>query len=992
MTRLFDDAPPARVFATPLGVDFCAALIDGVLAQVKGQPPEAIARVHLFVANARMERRVRSLFMERGPGFLPRIRPILALSEAGDLAGLPPAIPPLRLRLELAQLIGRLLDAQPELAPRSALYDLSDSLADLMGEMFEEGVTPADLAGLNVADHADHWQRAQAFLQLVTRYVGEDAALTREARQTRVVARLARLWHSAPPDHPVIVAGSTGSRGATAALMEAVARLPQGAVILPGIDRDMPRAIWDGLLDGRRTGLAGEDHPQYRLAKFADRMGIAPWDIPDWPGCDRPEGARTAAISLALRPAPVTDQWRAEGPGLTGLDAAFRNVTLIEAPSPQMEAAAIALRLREAAENGQRAALIAPDRILARQVTAALDRWGIRPDDSAGQPLSQTAPGRFLRHVAELEAAPADAEAVIVVLKHALCHTGSDRGPHLRRTRDLELEVLRRVAGLPDRARLVDWAEKRTDDPGAMAWVAWLADHAMAAPVPGAMAMEDRVSRHIARAEALAAGPEGEGAGGLYEKEAGEAAEHLLAELRAEAAAGGVMTALDYRDLFTALTEDREARQSLYPHADILIWGTQEARVQGASLMILAGLNEGTWPMAPAADPWLNRALRSEAGLRLPDRVIGLSAHDFQQAMAAPEVWVTRARRDSETDTVASRWLNRLVNLLDGSGGEARAALADMRDRGARYLAMAERLVTPEARVDAEPRPAPAPPANARPKELSVTEVERLIRDPYAVYARRVLRLRALDPLRAGPDVRLRGTVLHAVMARFVKETETGLPDAGAGTRLLMQIAEDVLDTEAPWPAARRLWLARLARVADFVMEVEGDLRAWGRPLLQEAKGQWEVPGTGVILRGTADRIDQGHGGSYAIYDYKTGSPPTEKEEKAFNKQLWLEALMIEAGAFDPPGPVSVGKIAYIGLGSKPEVAGHVPDASALAAIQAEFLTRLAHMADPDNGFPSRRSIKDTRFKGDYDHLARYGEWDESDTPVVIPVGRKAAR
>jgi double-strand break repair protein AddB len=988
MPDLFAPSPDPRVFATPLGVDFCAALVAGLDRMLAGHPPEAIARVELFVANARLARRLQALYLERGAGFVPRIKPVQALGDQAGLAGMPPALSPLRLRLELVQLIGALLDREPHLAPRSALYDLADSLADLMGEMFEEGVTPDTIAGLDVADHAEHWQRAQAFLDLVTHFMGDEAALTQAARQTRIVAALARRWRDQPPDHPVIVAGSTGSRGATAQLMEAVARLPQGAVILPGLDRDMPRAIWDRLLEDRREGLDGEDHPQYRLAAFAARLGLDPWAIPDWPRAARPTGGRGAIVSLALRPAPVTDQWLAEGPRLTGVAEALQGVTLLEAESPQIEATAIALRLRQAAHEGRRAAVISPDRVLTRQITAALARWGIRPDDSAGQPLSLSAPGRFLRHIAELEARPADPETLAVILKHPLCHSGADRGDHLFRTRDLEIQLLRAKPGLPTRDRLTDWATKREKDPGALAWVTWLADHLLAPVDPGPIPMDTRVARHIARAEALAAGPETPGTGGLYDKEAGEAAARLVTDLTAEAGAGGAISALDYRDLFTALTRDREVRQALFPHADILIWGTQEARVQGADLLICAGLNDGVWPGAPTADPWLNRALRAEAGLRLPDRVIGLSAHDFQQALTAPEVWLTRARRNAETDTVPSRWLNRLTNLLHGASPVTKDALAAMRDRGAQYLALADRLLTPAQSVAFAPRPAPAPPAAARPRQLSVTDIETLIRDPYAIYARRILYLRKLDPLRADPDARLRGTMLHEVMDRFVQQTRDALPDRAAGIALLMSLTDEVLTREAPWPAARRLWRARMARVAGFILDTEAERRALGLPDRFEEPGTWDVPGLGLTIRGKADRIDRLHDGTVAIYDYKTGKPPTPDEEKHFTKQLWVEALMAEAGAFDLPPGTPVGQIAYIGLGSSPGIVAHAPDPAELAEIAGQLRSRLGHMLDPASGFPSRRSVKDTRFDGDYDQLARYGEWDETQDPVILPVGR----
>lgn len=992
MPDLFAPTPGPRLFATPLGVDFCAALVEGLDAMLAGHPPEAIARVHLYVANARMERRLSALYLQRGPGFLPRIRPVLSLGEAADMAGIPAAIPPLRLRLELVRLIGALLDREPHLAPRSALYDLADSLAELMGEMFEEGVTPAAIAGLDVAEHAEHWQRATAFLDLVTHFMHDDAALTRPARQARIVAALARRWRDDPPTHPVIVAGSTGSRGATAQLMEAVARLPQGAVILPGLDRDMPPEIWARLLEGRRAGLDGEDHPQYRLAKFADRLGLDPYAIPDWPGSARPIGGRGAILSLALRPAPVTDQWLTEGPELSGVDEAMAGVTLLEAPSPQIEATAIALRLRQAVEEGRRAAVISPDRVLTRQITAALARWGIRPDDSAGQPLSLSPPGRFLRHVAALEARPADPETLAVILKHPLCHSGTDRGRHLNRTRDLEIGVLRAAPGIPSRAKLVEWATLREGDPGVMAWVGWLCDHLLAPTDPGPVPFEDRVARHAARAAALAAGPDQTGTGTLYDEVPGQEAAALMSELAEEAAHGGPISAFDYHDLFEALTRDRDVRQALTPHADVLIWGTQEARVQGADLLICAGLNEGIWPAAPSADPWLNRALRSQAGLRLPDRVIGLSAHDFQQAASAPEVWLTRAKRTAETDTVPSRWLNRLTNLMEGASPATKAALAAMRERGNANLALAEALLTPARSVPFEPRPAPAPPRAARPQNLGVTEIETLIRDPYAIYARHVLRLRPLDPLRADPDARLRGTILHKVLEAFVIQTRDALPPREAALQLLLELTDQVLADLAPFPAASRMWRARMARVAGFFVDTEIARRAIGTPLGPEIKDKWEVPGTGVTLTGKADRIDDLGDGNYAIYDYKTGAPPTPEQELHFNKQLWIEALMIEAGRFGLGQGARAAEMAYIGLGSDPKTVPHRPDAQALSEIAAKLQKRLLHMLDEGWGFSSRRAVSDTRFQGHFDQLARHGEWDETDPPILIPVGRGQGR
>ena len=410
---LFAPSTAPRVFATPLGVDFCADLIAGLDARLGGQPPEALARVQIWVPNDRMQRRLQALYLQRGPGLLPRIRPVLALAEAMPMKALPPALSPLDLRLRLAQLIAHLLDQDADIAPRSALYALADSLADFMGEMAEEGVGTADLLALDMGAQSQHWDRARAFLGIAADLIATEARPTPEARQTAVIARLTQAWDAAPPRAPVLIAGSTGSRAGTFALMQAVARLPQGAVILPGLDRDMPDAVWTGLLADRRGGLAGEDHPQFRLARLLDSLDLPPGAVPDW-GPTRPANpARNRLVSLALRPAPVTDQWRAEGPQLTGIETALADVTLLEAPSPQVEATAIALRLRATAEAGGQAALVTPDRTLSRRVTAQLDRWGLVPDDSGGQVLALTPPGRFLRQVADSFARATTAESLV---------------------------------------------------------------------------------------------------------------------------------------------------------------------------------------------------------------------------------------------------------------------------------------------------------------------------------------------------------------------------------------------------------------------------------------------------------------------------------------------------------------------------------------------------------------------------------------------------
>lgn len=972
---MFETSETPRLFGLAPGVDFPQALVDGLRARFKGRPPEAMARVELIVNTRRMARRIRDIFDAGPPCLLPRLRLITDLDNLAAQPALPPAAPPLQRRLELTQLVGGLLETQPNLAPRSSLFALADSLAALMDEMHGEGVSPADIAALDVSDLSGHWKNTQTFLGIVQGFLDRvDAQPDVETRRREMVKRIAAYWGKHPPTHPVLIAGSTGSRGTTLLMMQAVAKLPQGALILPGFDFDMPDAIWGKLGDA----LLSEDHPQFRFAKLASEIGVDPKIVPAWHDTPPPAPARNALISLSLRPAPVTNAWRIEGPLHEGLVDTTKDLTLLQAPTPRAEAQAIALRLRQAAEDGQTAALITPDRMLTRRVSAALDRWNILPDDSAGMPLHLSPPGRFLRHAADLLSRKLDGEALLTLLKHPLTHSAGNRNEHLLRTQKLELLIRRRGLPYPDADGLTNLLAGQADDP----WRDWLIGNLTGKHTPAPMHLADWVAAHLQLADQVAKGPDPEGPSELWQQSAGEKARQVMQNLTDHAGYGGVMSASDYTDLLGALLSGEEVRDRDAPHPDIMIWGTLEARVQGVDLAILGGLNDGTWPEAPPHDPWLNRKMRHAAGMLLPERRIGLSAHDYQQAIGAPEVWLTRSVRSDDAETVPSRWLNRLTNLMNGlpkQGGKD--ALTAMVARGDVWLARARALeAAPD--VPSAPRPSPRPPANARLKKLSVTEIKTLIRDPFAIYAKHILRLRPLQPLVQSPDAPLRGTIIHEVLERFVKS----LPDnpANLSREHLMETATIVLQDEVPWPAARVIWLAKIERAADWFIAREIERQRYSTPVAFEdaANGVLPLPDVGVTLTCYADRIDQTEHGDYLIYDYKTGKPPTPAQQKQFDKQLLIEAAMIEEGAFKSLEPGTVSHAAFIGLGINPSEVAAPLDTEPPHEVLQNLRALLQFFQDPKNGFTARLWLEKDSEQGYYDHLARFGEWDVTDDPV----------
>ncbi len=970
---MFEGQKAPRVFAEPPGVDFARGLVDGLTARASGLAPQDWARIEIYVNTARMQRRIRDVF-DSGPArLLPRIRLITDLANDPVSVDIRPPVSGLRRRLELSQFVAKLLDQEPNLAPRTALYDLSDSLTNLMDEMQGEGVNPETIAGLDVTDQSGHWERALKFLRIITPFFADATeAPDKEARQRAVILARAADWAVKPPTHPIIIAGSTGSRGATALLMQAVAQLPQGAVILPGYDFDQPTQVWRDLED--------EDHPQFRFHRLTQLIGFDHADVARWSDAKPTDTKRNKLISLSLRPAPVTNQWREEGPKLGNLIDATKNLTLVEAATPRSEAETIALRLRQAVQDNITAALISPDRMLTRQVTATLDRWNITPDDSAGMPLALSPPGRLLRHVAAMQSDVLTAEVILTILKHPLCHSErDDRGAHLRHTRELELHLRRHGPPFPTAKTFLDWAG---NDESRKPWAAWLAQVFAGNDIAGEQHLTAHLQSHLQRAEQICAGPNAAGSGGLWDAAAGREARRICDNLHRDADAGGILNARDYAALFGAVLAEGVVRDRDKGHPNILIWGTLEARVHGVDLTILGGMNDGTWPEAPPPDPWLNRKMRGAAGLLLPERQIGLSAHDYQQAAAGAEVWITRSKRSADAETVPSRWINRLTNLLGGlPDGQGPDALKAMRSRGDHWLAMAENLSRPTERVAPAGRPSPRPPLTARPDRFSVTQIKTLIRDPYAIYARKTLRLDPVNPLVPSADAPLRGIIIHAILEQFIKE------GGGPTDRdRLLQITRDHFVAKCPWPTIRAQWIARMERAADIFLAAEANRQAIADRRETEANGRINLAGLNVTLTCKADRFDITPDDNVLIYDYKTGQVPTAGQQENFDKQLLLEAAMVERGAFPAIGAKQVSAASFIGVNAAMKVVAAPLEKQPPDTAWAELETLFGNWQKPARGYTARLALFLKADMSPYDHLSRYGEWETSDptAPEVL--------
>ncbi len=908
---------------------FLATLAHGVLGMAAGDPLR-LPRTTVLLPTRRAVGSLREAFLriaseqsEAGRALLlPRMRPVgdldsdeLSLADGtaddGHL-GVPPAIPELRRRLLLTRLVlswGERRGADPLLPGQAAA--LAASLARLLDTAATEGATFANLAELVPEDLAEHWRIVHRFLEILPHYwpqiIAEEGALDPTERRNRLLARQATIWRASPPRDPVVAAGLMGGIPAVTELLSVVAALDQGAVILPGLDRDCDEAQWQAIEQD-------ESHPQYLMAGLLRDLEFNRADVRDWPpdksgaalvrGLDavadlplfahasRGAGTRARRIRLvgeALRPASTTDAWRRLAP--QPLDA-LEGLSRYDCASPQQEAVTIALLLRRKLETpGATAALVTPDRELARRVAVELRRWGVEIDNSAGMPLSRSPPGVFLRLVLELVESQLAPVPMLAALKHPLASGGLAPVAFRDLSRELE-KAIRGPRPAPGFAGLkaalaADYALQRFVE-RLEACLGSLPELLDADTVP----LARLAASHIEAAERLAATASETGSERLWREAAGEVAARFCHELIEAARDFPPLPGRCYPALFEALAAGAVVRPAYGRHPRLAIWGPLEARLQHPDLLVLGGLNEGTWPGSAGDDPWMSRQMRREFGIAPPERAIGLAAHDFAQAIGAPEVALTRAARSEGVPAVPSRWLLRLDTVLRAIGLDA-ALRADVNVRQA-----AEQIDHADMYRPLAP-PSPRPPLASRPRTLSVTQIETWLRDPYAIYAGHILKLKALDELDADPGRAELGTIIHRTLEEIVRCFPRGLPSDAEGE--LLRIGREQFGATLSRPGAWAFWWPRFERIVRWLVKEDAARQSDVRESFGECEGRWTFTAHGgpFTITAKADRIDRLADGGVVLVDYKTGTLPLPKVVQAgFAPQLPLEAAILENGGF----------------------------------------------------------------------------------------------
>lgn len=897
------------------------------------------------------------------PTLLPHMQPIgdvdedeIILQDAADtdIADMPPAIDDIERQLLFMKIIlARPNDFGTEKISLNQACFLAQELGRLIDMSYYQNLDFARLKDLVPEEYAAHWQETLRFLEIITAYwpqiLHERGKADAGWRKNYLLERQAEVWERARPDKHLIIAGTTAGFGAMKRLVKAVLKLPKGEVYLSGLDKHLDEDSWVQIDEG---------HPQFELKELLDFLELRREDVQDLVLAEN--AARENLVSEIMMPATCTDKWRQSAE--RGIDSsAVAGLRLIECDEVRQEALAIAAKMREVLEtSGKTAALVTPDRQLARRVAGQLQRWNIEIDDSAGRPLSVTPWGIFMRLLLTVSLPGAARVDILALLKNPLAGLGRNYAEVRARARALERDVWRGGAENSELENILAELEDKLAE----------LKNLCCQPQAG---LADLLRAHVRAAEAVAATADKSGQELLWRGEAGASGARFIAQWLEKADILGEIEPREYAGLFEAMMCGKTVRAKYGTHPRLSILGPIEARLNRFDVTIVGEVNESVWPQLPGSDPWMSRPMKKDFGFPLPEKAIGILGMDFAQLLNGREVYLTRAARVQGTPMMKSRWWMRLQTVLEALGIEP----ASLQDTAAGTW---NRLLE-EPEVFENPRPpAPRPPFAARPRRLSVSGIELLLRDPYSVFAKYILGLQPLEEIEPELTMADYGTIIHGILEEFNKKHPHKFPENAREELLELgrcKFAENNLAHEK-----RVFWWPKFEKIVNHLAELEEAYRKDIRRIHSEVKGCMEIETAGgkFTVTAKADRIDETQGGKLKIIDYKTGKARSVKEvEAGFAPQLPLEGLIAEAGGFEGISPAEVEELLYWQLGVK-DVLVDKNVAKILEDTRTHLIELITKYDLDSMPYECHPNLKKNPEFDIYAHLARVKEWSANES------------
>ena len=950
-----------NVSASESFVDFLAAHF---LRQYSSAP-DKLSQILFLLPNRRSCQSMADAFVRRQgtkPTILPRMVPIEDVEEdevflSGNIAVLDkiePAVNP----TERLLLFTRLIMQKPELGIKrislAQAYSLAQNLAQFMDTIYNENLSFDNLQNIVPVEYAAHWQQTLQLLQIITEawpeILQERGKIDSIVRRHQLLEAEMQLWQQQNPAYKIVIAGSTAPFPLLKKLVQTVLNLSGGEVYLYGLDKNLEDFAWESI---------DENHPQYELKELLDFLHISRNEITDIPALT---SWREKFVSEVMRPAASSSEWRKLNDNPLPMSA-FENISMLNCDDIRQEAKSIALIIRRTLEEKEKtAALVTMDRNLSRRVISELQKWGITADDSSGKPLNLSALGIYLRLICDYFEEKS-LTSLIALLKHPFTSCGFKRSDFNMQVRRLEKLWREEKPLTEDLQNLLDDFKQRVQ-PLADIYVRPLAN------------IKDVFATHIQVAERLADTDIKSGDKIIWRGDDGRVAGNFISDFLAECDNLGEIAMLDYSQFFNILLSQQNVRIRYGMHPRVKILGPIEARLTQYDVTIIGEVNEGIWPKAPNADMWLSRPMKKDFGLPQPERSVGLSAADFSHLLHAPKVYMTRSQKLDGAPTNKSRWWLRMETVLEANFSSGADKYAFIYTQPYTYWAKTLDYTGNYTPIEA---PNPRPEVSRRPRRLSASNVEKLMRDPYTIYAKYILNLKPLKDLDCEKQASDYGSVVHKVLQRFNDRYNQQFPLTAK--QELLSLGEEEFANSGISEELMTFWWPKFMKSVDWLVANEAGYRPDISVVHNETKGfvKFSAAAGDFEVEAIADRIDETKSGELNILDYKTGRARSIKEmENSYAPQLPIEGLIAQKGGFAGLNSKKVNSLQYWTFKNQKIATKQEQSETAIDNIEKVLKSLINEF---DN--PSRPYIVNSAGKSgysDYEHLSRFLEWSVKDS------------
>ncbi len=840
------------IYTLNLTDNFAKELVDFVLSQATD--PFEIAKMEIILPTKRAVKTVKDTFVkqsEKTPLLLPKLTPLYDIETLEE--DILPAISP----IERLILLTRLCQKKPNVDTFEHALTIAISLSSLLDEFYQYEATIDDLDSLvpNM-DLAKHWHETVDFLDIIQTVwpalLKEKGRIDLQDRKIRLINAYIKKIKKNPPKNQIIMAGFDGAIPAVSRLMQELTQHENTVILLQGLNTDLTTDDLNAIDD---------NHYHYSFKKLLSALKLYPQQIEN---LSKELSLREEFIIEALRPAEQVCEWRT----LNLDESVLNNVTRIDCENINEEALTIALILRKTLETPLKtAALVTNDRMLARRVILEMKRWGIELDDSAGTPLHHTPVGVYLSLIASFGKEPSSSN-FLSLLKHPLSADQKMPTDFRKEVKIAEKEARKKSKSLQ--------MTLNTD------FETFLSYFKNNKPTP----FDEILTEHLKIAEDLATSSDKTGEERLWGNEAGQEAYKLFVELKEYGEKFGAIHPMDYPGIIELFLSGVSVRAKYGMHQRLDILGPIEARLTHPDVCIIAGLNEGSFPMLSDMGPWLSRGMRKSLKLPAIENKIASQSMDFAHCFLSPEVYLTRSVKSDGSQTIPSRFISRMEAVLNASDIKWDIKSPDY-----------ARLMDKTDKIEQSERPAPTPPVSSRPTELSVTNIELLMKNPYAIYAKYILKLLPLKDIEELQENIVYGSALHKVLEEFLKKDPLNISPEKFKERAIELLKENGFSE-----ADLAFYDEKIEKVSEFIANEQTFRQDITNKVIPEQVGEITFKlqdGSDFKLTAKADRIDDLKGNLYEIIDYKTGTPPTGTDiESGLTPQMTLEGVILREKGF----------------------------------------------------------------------------------------------